>query len=573
VNYFPVFFDLTGQRVLIVGGGEVALRKVSLLERTGAVITLVAPEIAPELRERAAAGKLQLVIREFAADDLDGARLVIVATSRRAVNRWIANLSESRNIPVNVVDDREASRFIVPAIIDRDPVLVAISTGGTSPVLARRLRERLEALIPKRIGELASWLQALRGATRQKLRDTDQRRRFFEAVVDGPAARRFVEGDQSGAQRIAQQLLATTSAAPRAAGEVTLVGAGPGDPELLTLKALRALQDADVILHDRLVPAAVLDLARRDATQICVGKAAGHIGSTQEEINALLIEHANQGKRVVRLKGGDPFVFGRGGEELQALAKARINFSVVPGITAALGVAAYAGIPLTHRDYAHSVTFVTGQHQGDGPDGPRAPGSHRGKAAGARRRGHAPGRHHCAGHDARPARHYRHSRHHSRCLIWRESGIAGAAGGGRRRSLALDAGLVRHHRGSRPVSDGMNWIARNRRTGQYRARPLADGFDKPALRNPGLIEQARLVLRSAVAQNCDDGMARAELLRERHRRRHIDARRASEQQALFAHQPINKVHGLCIRDSQRIVDRGALEIRGHAAGADTLGDG
>jgi uroporphyrin-III C-methyltransferase/precorrin-2 dehydrogenase/sirohydrochlorin ferrochelatase len=368
LNYFPVFFDLTGQRVLIVGGGEVALRKISLLERTGALITVVAPEIAPELMALAAAGKLKLAIREFEPADLDGARLVIVATSRRAVNRWIANLSESRNIPVNVVDDAQASRFIVPAIIDRDPVLVAISTGGTSPVLARRLRERLEALIPARIGELATWLKALRRASRRRLRDTDERRRFFEAVVDGPAARRFIDGDQPGAQRIAQQLLAATSAAPRAAGDVTLVGAGPGDPELLTLKALRALQDADVILHDRLVPPGVLDLARRDAARICVGKAAGSIGSAQEDINALLIELARQGKRVVRLKGGDPFVFGRGGEELQALAKARINFSVVPGITAALGVAAYAGIPLTHRDFAHSVTFVTGHAQGQGPE-------------------------------------------------------------------------------------------------------------------------------------------------------------------------------------------------------------
>ena len=369
MNYFPVFFDLAGQKVLVVGGGEVALRKVSLLERTGASISVVAPHISPELMERAAAGKLSVAVREFAPEDLDGARLVIVATSRRAVNRWISTLSESRKIPVNVVDDREASRFIVPAIIDRDPVLVAVSTGGTSPVLARRLRERLEALIPAKIGDLAAWLNELRAATRRKLRDVDERRRYFEAVVDGPAARRFTLGDVRGARRIAQQLLTTTSAAPRAAGEVTLVGAGPGDPELLTLKALRALQDADVILHDRLVSAEVLDLARRDAVRICVGKAAGTLGSTQEEINALLIEHAKQGKRVVRLKGGDPFVFGRGGEELQALAAAQIAFSVVPGITAALGAAAYAGIPLTHRDHAHAVTFVTGHFQDDGVAG------------------------------------------------------------------------------------------------------------------------------------------------------------------------------------------------------------
>jgi uroporphyrin-III C-methyltransferase/precorrin-2 dehydrogenase/sirohydrochlorin ferrochelatase len=368
VNYFPVFFDLTGQKVLIVGGGEVALRKVSLLERTGAWVTVVAPEIVPGLMERAALGRLKLAMREFAPDDLQGVRLVIVATARRAVNRWIANLCESQNIPVNVVDDGEASRFIVPAIVDRDPVLVAISTGGASPVLARRLRERLEALIPRGIGELASWLKALRKTTRERLRNPDERRRFFEAVVDGPAARRFIDGDQRGARRIAQLLLERTAAAPRATGEVTLVGAGPGDPELLTLKALRALQDADVILHDRLVPAAVLDLARRDATRICVGKAAGNVGSTQEEINASLIEHANQGKRVVRLKGGDPFMFGRGGEELQALAAANIHFSVIPGITAGLGVAAYAGIPLTHRDHAHSVTFVTGHAQGEGPE-------------------------------------------------------------------------------------------------------------------------------------------------------------------------------------------------------------
>jgi uroporphyrin-III C-methyltransferase/precorrin-2 dehydrogenase/sirohydrochlorin ferrochelatase len=366
MNYFPVFFDLTALKVLVVGGGEVALRKVVLLEQSGASITLVAPEVLPELQDRAAAGKINLAVREFVPDDLNGSRLVIVATSRRAVNRWISSLSEARGIPVNVVDDREASRFIVPAIIDRDPVLVAISTAGTSPVLARRLRERLEAVIPKKIGELALWLRALRHNARRRLRDTDERRRFFETIVDGPAARRFIDGDARGAQSIAQQLLARTSGAPRVPGEVTLVGAGPGDPELLTLKALRALQDADVILHDRLVPEGLLDMARRDAARICVGKAAGSIGSTQEEINALLIEHALQGKRVVRLKGGDPFIFGRGGEELEALSKAQISFSVIPGVTAAAGCAAYAGIPLTHRDYAHSVTFVTAHADKDG---------------------------------------------------------------------------------------------------------------------------------------------------------------------------------------------------------------
>ncbi|MGA2840697.1 MAG: siroheme synthase CysG [Steroidobacteraceae bacterium] len=366
MNYFPVFFDLKGQNVLVVGGGDVALRKISLLERSGAVITLVAPEIVPELRQRGAAGHLKVKAREFVPSDLDGARLVIVATSRRAINRWIAKLSDARAIPVNVVDDREASRFIIPAIVDRDPVLVAVSTGGTSPVLARRLRERLEASIPKRMGDLALWLRGLRRTSMARLRDTKERRRFFETIVDGPAARRFIDGDSQGALRIAQRLLSRTATAPRASGEVTLVGAGPGDPELLTLKALRALQDADVIFHDRLVSDAILDFARRDATRICVGKSAGGIGTTQSEINHLLIRHATEGKRVVRLKGGDPFIFGRGGEELEALALAQIDFSVVPGVTAASGCAAYAGIPLTHREYAHSVSFVTGHADENG---------------------------------------------------------------------------------------------------------------------------------------------------------------------------------------------------------------
>jgi uroporphyrin-III C-methyltransferase/precorrin-2 dehydrogenase/sirohydrochlorin ferrochelatase len=360
MTYFPVFFDLESQKVLVVGGGQVALRKLTLLERSGAASTVVAPELADEIRQRADAGKIRAVVREFVPEDLDGARLVIVATPRRALNRWIATLSEARGIPVNVVDDREASRFIVPALIDRDPVLIAVSTAGAAPVLARRLREQLEAAIPKRIGEFASWLRALRQTARRRLRGVDERRRFFEEIVDGPAARRFVAGDVLGARRIAQQLLGGKSTAAPASGEVTLVSAGPGDPELLTLKALRALQDADVILHDRLVPAGVLEMARRDAARICVGKAAGGIGSTQEEIHALLIEHARQGKRVVRLKGGDAFIFGRGGEELEALHRAKVNFSVIPGVTAAIGAAAYAGIPLTHRDFAQSVTFVTG---------------------------------------------------------------------------------------------------------------------------------------------------------------------------------------------------------------------
>jgi uroporphyrin-III C-methyltransferase / precorrin-2 dehydrogenase / sirohydrochlorin ferrochelatase len=364
LRYFPLFFNLRKQKVLVVGGGEVARRKVDLLERAGALVTLVAPHVDPEIERRAAAGRIALVIREFAPDDLNGARLVVAATSRRALNRWIASLADTRSIPVNVVDDRDASRVIFPALIDRDPVLIAVSSGGDSPVLARRLRERLEAMISTRTGRLASWLAELRAASRRRLARPEARRRYFETLVDGPAARRFIEGDESGARRLAQQLLGSTAGS--AAGEVTLVGAGPGDPELLTLKALRALQDADVILYDRLVGAAVLDFARRDAERISVGKSSGGAGATQAQINELLIEHARRGRRVVRLKGGDPFIFGRGGEELEALARAGVGFSVIPGISAANGCAAYAGIPLTHREYASGVSFVTGHGEEGG---------------------------------------------------------------------------------------------------------------------------------------------------------------------------------------------------------------
>ncbi len=364
MRYFPAFFDLRGRRVLIVGGGEVAMRKLSLLERCGAEITVVAPQAVPQIGARALRGELRHLVREFQPHDLDGATLVIVATPHRALNRLIARQCDARQIAVNVVDDREASRFIVPAIIDRDPVLIAVCTGGASPVLARRIRERLEAAIPARLGDLARWLAQLR-AKSGALRSTATRRRFFERLIDGPAARRLLEGDQQGATAIARQLLTQTAGDPRLEGEVLLVGAGPGDPELLTLKALRALQDADVILYDRLVSSAVLDLARRDALCLCVGKTGGGVSTPQAEINAAMIEHARRGMRVVRLKGGDPFIFGRGGEELEALSQAGVRVRVIPGVTAALGAAAATGIPLTHRNMAHAVTFATAQFGDD----------------------------------------------------------------------------------------------------------------------------------------------------------------------------------------------------------------
>ena len=367
MRHFPAFLDLRGRPALIVGGGEVASRKLALLERAGAEVTVVAPRAAPPLRERAARGELRLLCREFLPSDLEGAALVVVATSARASNRLIARHCRARGILVNVVDDAQASSFIVPAIVDRDPVVVAISTGGASPVLARRIRERLEASLPTRLGELARWLASLRDKARSL--PAAARRRFFEGLIDGAAGRDLIAGDPRLAEALARA--PPPPAASARSGEVVLVGAGPGDPELLTLKALRALQDADVILHDRLVSDGVLDLARRDALKIGVGKTGGGEATSQRSINAALIEHARRGLRVVRLKGGDPYVFGRGGEEVAALAAAGITVRVVPGITAALGAAAAAGIPLTHRDCAGGVTLLTAQaHDGSEPDWP-----------------------------------------------------------------------------------------------------------------------------------------------------------------------------------------------------------
>jgi uroporphyrin-III C-methyltransferase/precorrin-2 dehydrogenase/sirohydrochlorin ferrochelatase len=283
------------------------------------------------------------------------------------VNAWVAHQAERLNIPVNVVDDRELSRFIVPAIVDRSPVIIAVGSSGDAPVLTRRLRERLESFIPQRLGVLAKLAGKLRPLIKTKIEDPSARRMFWEKFMDGSVAADLLAGrEQPDSESIQRRINDSISGANRESkGEVVLVGAGPGDPGLLTLRALRALQNADVVLYDRLVSAEVLDLARRDAERIYVGKAAGSAHVPQEGINELLVRLAKEGKRVCRLKGGDPFIFGRGGEELEALAAEGIRFEVVPGVTAAAGCAAYAGIPLTHRDHAQALTFVTGHCKGE----------------------------------------------------------------------------------------------------------------------------------------------------------------------------------------------------------------
>jgi len=354
--YFPIFLRLAGERVLVVGGGEIALRKIRLLLRAQARVEIVARELHPELL---GLGLLALA-SEFQPGQLDGCRLAIAATDDAALNARVAAEARARGIPVNVVDDEARSTYITPAIVDRAPVLVAISSGGAAPILARRLREKIEGLVPAAFGRIAEFLAAKR--TRLKAVPVEQRRAVTEQFLDGVGSQRLLAGDETAAARTLDQLLA--GAPPR--GEVYLVGAGPGDPDLLTFRALRLMQQADVVLHDRLVAPKILDLVRRDAERIFVGKGPKQHELSQQEINALLVKLARQGRRVLRLKGGDPFIFGRGGEEIESLAAEGIAFQVVPGITAANGCAAYAGIPLTHRDYAQSVVFVTGHARQDG---------------------------------------------------------------------------------------------------------------------------------------------------------------------------------------------------------------
>ncbi len=364
MEYFPIFVDLRNRPVLVVGGGNVAARKVSLLRAAGAVVRVVALDFCPEI-ETAEGESVELHRRAFAPDDLEGVHLVVAATNQAAVNREVSESARAKPVPVNVVDAPELCSFITPSIVDRSPLVIAISSGGNSPVLARLIRQKLEGLVPSGYSRLAKLAREYRQQAKDRLTGLTQRRRFWEAVLEGPIAERAMNGDESGARRMIEQRLLESNDAPVEPGEVYLVGGGPGDPDLLTFKALRLMQQADVVVYDRLIAPAVLDKVRRDAERIYVGKAADQHTIPQEEINELLVKLARAGNRVVRLKGGDPFVFGRGGEEIETLRQAGIAFQVVPGITAALGCSSYAGIPLTHRDYAHACLFVTG-HLKDG---------------------------------------------------------------------------------------------------------------------------------------------------------------------------------------------------------------
>jgi len=357
MKHLPVFLDVQRAPALVVGAGRVAARKAALLRSAGADVTVVAPSAGPAIAQGAERGELAWLRRDFAPGDVAGMRVVFAATGDAGINDAVAIAARAAGIPVNVADDGARSSFILPAIVDRSPLLVAVSSGGAAPMLATAVRGRIEALLDASWSRLARFADRWRGAIRRRRPSLLSRRAFYDWLLEGPVANAVRAGHDAEAVALLERALATDAAPPR--GFVSLVGAGPGDPGLLTLRALRALQSADVILADRLVGAGIIALARREAEVIDVGKSAGGAGATQQGIHRLLLHHARRGRRVVRLKGGDPFIFGRGGEEAALLARHGIPFEVVPGVTAALGCAAEAGIPLTRRGIAHAVTLVT----------------------------------------------------------------------------------------------------------------------------------------------------------------------------------------------------------------------
>ncbi|MBB5517251.1 siroheme synthase CysG [Amphiplicatus metriothermophilus] len=367
MKQFPAFLDLSGRRIVIAGGGAAALQKARLFAAAGAELFVVGRPLVPALAEELA-DRAVLIERTAVANDFAAATLAVVAEDDEARAEALAAAAREQGALVNVVDRPELCDFLTPSIIDRGEVVVAVSTGGAAPVLGRRLRAQIETLLPARLGELAAFARSFRRAVAGKV-PPPLRRRFWERFFDGPLAAQVLAGDARGAREAMLAEINRADAEAAGEGVVHIVGAGPGDPELLTLRALRLLQEADVILYDRLVGEEILALARRDAARVYVGKAKSNHALPQEEIEALLVRYAREGKRVVRLKGGDPFVFGRGGEELDALRAAGVRAFVTPGITAATGCAAAVGMPLTHRDHAQAVTFVTGHAKGEGdPD-------------------------------------------------------------------------------------------------------------------------------------------------------------------------------------------------------------
>jgi uroporphyrin-III C-methyltransferase/precorrin-2 dehydrogenase/sirohydrochlorin ferrochelatase len=365
MDLLPIFLNIRENDCLVIGGGQIAARKVALLENAGGKVTVISPASCEELTQKADAGDIRLLAREFDAADISNQAVVIAATSDASVNEKVSRLAKEKGIPVNVVDNPELGSFLMPSIIDRSPVQVAVSTGGSSPVLARLLRGRLESSIPSATGRLASLVEEYRGKVKDHFTNIEARRDFWEKILQGHVAELVYAGHDQDARAALEDELAKAADKSEDVGQVYLVGAGPGDPDLLTFRALRLMQQADVVVHDRLVSKPILDMVRRDARRIYAGKERDNHAIPQEDINHLLVRLAKEGHRVLRLKGGDPFIFGRGGEEIEGLMEEGIPFQVVPAVTAASGCSTYSGIPLTHRDYSQACTFVTG-HLKDG---------------------------------------------------------------------------------------------------------------------------------------------------------------------------------------------------------------
>ena len=355
----PIFFNIKNRHCVVIGGGDVAMRKVSMLLKASAAITLYSPEICHELQDLVDAQKITFVQTNFAPNQLQGACMVIAATDDEAVNEAVSLAAKAQNIPVNVVDAPDLCTFTMGSIIDRSPVVIAISSEGNAPVLARYIRAKIETMLPATYGRIADIAGEFRDKVKAKFGTTQARRIFWEGVLQGPFVERVLSGQEQTAREMLNELIENADANANK-GEVFLVGGGPGDPDLLTFRALRLMQQCDVCVYDKLVSPEVMELVRRDAELIFVGKSRDQHTMPQQEINELLAKLALQGKRVLRLKGGDPFIFGRGGEEIETLMQKGIPFQVVPGITAANGVSSYAGIPLTHRDYAQACLFITG---------------------------------------------------------------------------------------------------------------------------------------------------------------------------------------------------------------------
>lgn len=369
MRLFPAFFYTDNAHVTVFGGGEEARRKVRLLAKTTAQITVIIDtEIDPGFAQEFA-GRITIAPREMAGQALDRSKFAIIACRTKENCDQSIIWAREYGIPINVVDQPEECDFTVPSILERGEIVAAVGSGGAAPVLAKRVRTSLEALMPQNMGRLSELARDFRPRVYQVLDDGTKRRQFWEAALNGAPAELAMDGKFDDSLAAMEALLQDIASLTNQLGTVHIVGAGPGDPELLTLKAFRLIQNADIVFHDRLVSDEIMDLVRRDATRISVGKAKANHSVPQAEIHDLMIKAAEGGQRVVRLKGGDPFVFGRGGEEVEALREAGIHASVVPGISAALGCAASAGLPLTHRDHAQTLTFVTGHAKsGDVPD-------------------------------------------------------------------------------------------------------------------------------------------------------------------------------------------------------------